>query len=62
MSPQEFEELYAKASAHRRTERTLLNEKSSRSHAVLSIHVCTEEVEEGGKSELKLAVKGITLV
>lgn len=48
-SAAEFEAIYTAASAHRSTASTKLNAQSSRSHAVLTIQVQTEEVKEGGK-------------
>lgn len=52
--------MFNKASAHRRTEKTFMNAKSSRSHAVLSIHVRTQETKEGGKSTFLLSLRTTT--
>jgi kinesin family protein 22 len=48
-SAQEFDAIYNNAAAYRSTASTKLNSQSSRSHAVLTIEVKTEEVAEGGK-------------
>ena len=49
-SVQEFETVYAQASSSRKTAATNLNSSSSRSHAILTLHVETTEMAEN-KSE-----------
>jgi len=55
-SAQEFDDIYNNAASYRSTASTKLNAQSSRSHAVLSIEVKTEEVCEGGKSEWRFSL------
>jgi len=59
-SVQEFETLYAQASASRKTAATNLNSSSSRSHAILTLRVETTELAEN-KSERLMGVGYIRL-